>query len=681
MIEPNPSPKGGGFPAAAGGDAMSSDAATGWQGADVNAPPAEDVGDPGPQFGEPCVNHDDCASGVCIDTDGNGTTECTAYALEQCPPGYEAQPLTVSGGDVIYVCMKAGMTGGTVGGGRGNTGENGECLPTCTGKQCGPDGCGGSCGWCSGDDSCQAGVCTAVPGCKPECADQMIGVDDGCGGVCSGSGMGIGLVPGGAQDAAYFVSQVMAGEVPLPEHLPIEGWLTEHDTALPPPQTDRLVTMHAFVGLFYDPVEGAPTVALQLGMNSGLSPEAIEEGRFNLSVVVDRSGSMDDAGKIEFAKEGLLLMLDTLDEQDLLSIVTYSNQAAVLLPPTPVTAANRPSIEQAISSIQTGGGTNLWAGLKLGYEQVLTSIAKSEYTPRVILLSDGLVTSGITDQASILAGSKAYNDEGIGITSIGVGKDIAFDLMHLLAAQGNGNFYFLDTAAKLQQVFQEELEYLLTPVADNLKVWFTLPDAFGVEDVYGFEYKHSDGEFHLLGPSPVYSVGASGEVLVDPPDPSESPNVTVSTLFASKKNGLLMVKLDSPDPEALLGFENSTLGKVFYSYELVDTAEVEAWDADLTIGSMEYDDADGFQYFSGAVMQRNFCILRAGLAMKQAVTLVHASGEAGISPAIQALAFAKTFCTGVGVQLADPKIDEDVALLEKLMENICAGICQDPAAP
>ncbi|MFT7625282.1 MAG: hypothetical protein ACI9WU_004473 [Myxococcota bacterium] len=576
-----------------------------------------------------------------------------------------------------------GTSGGSTTGGTGappTTGPNGECLASCTGSQCGPDGCGGSCGWCGGGDSCQAGSCVAVPGCTPECAGKMVGIDDGCGGLCSGSGMGIGLVPGGAQDAAYFTSQVKAGAVPTPDLLPLEGWLTQHGTALPAPMTDRLVTLHGFVGLFYDPAVGEPTVALQLGMNSGLSAEAVEEGQFNLSVVIDRSGSMAENNKMEFVRDGLIQMLDILDSGDIFSIVSYSTTAKVVLAPTPVTEENREMIKNLILDLKTGGKTNLHGGLKLGYEQVMKNAANNALTPRVVLLSDGIANEGITDIDAILAFSKSYNDVGIGLTTIGVGQDLQFDMLHLLASQGSGNFFFLDSAEKLAQVFTEELEYLLTPVADNLKIWMTLPDGFGVEDVYGFEYKETNGEFHLLGPSAQYTV-SDGEVVDQPPGGGdEEPNVAVSTLFASKKNGLLMVKLASPAANLLADIEGASLGTVYYSYELVDSGETEAFDIDLEVGSLEFnnDGAGGFHYFTGATMQRNFCILRSGLAMKQASSIFHEQGEDGLNAAITTLAQARTFCTGINVQLNDAALIEDIALLSTLMDNICGDSCLDP---
>ncbi|MFT7625281.1 MAG: hypothetical protein ACI9WU_004472, partial [Myxococcota bacterium] len=373
-IEPNPSPNDPMFPGSSAGGG------TGNAQADVAAPPWTDGGD----SGQPT---EDTWAGADTWGDGGGTSDGGADTGDT---GGET-----TGGDATGGGTTDGDTGGGTTGGTDVAGtDSGVDVPACTGKQCGPDGAGGSCGWCSGNDSCQEGVCVTVVDCVPDCAGAMIGIEDGCGGVCSGSGMGIGLVPGGAQDAAYFSSQVKQGNVPLPDKLPIEGWLTQHGTALPAPLNDRLVTLHAFVGLFYDPTEGEPTVALQLGMNSGLSPDAIQEGKFNLSVVVDRSGSMAGDNKIEFVKEGLKQMLDILDDDDLLSIVTYSQSAKLLVEPTPVNAETRPLIEQAIEQITANGATNISAGLELGYQQVLANAATGDMTQRVLLLSDGVATQG-----------------------------------------------------------------------------------------------------------------------------------------------------------------------------------------------------------------------------------------------------------------------------------------------
>jgi len=56
----------------------------------------------------------------------------------------------------------------------------GECTPSCDGKTCGSDGCGGSCGSCPAGQSCQAGACAV---CTANCTGKTCG-DDGCGGTC-----------------------------------------------------------------------------------------------------------------------------------------------------------------------------------------------------------------------------------------------------------------------------------------------------------------------------------------------------------------------------------------------------------------------------------------------------------------------------------------------------------------
>jgi len=63
----------------------------------------------------------------------------------------------------------------------------GACLPNCNGKSCGDDGCGGSCGTCGGEATCDAGQCIA--NCTADCAGKECG-DDGCGGTCGSCGAG-----------------------------------------------------------------------------------------------------------------------------------------------------------------------------------------------------------------------------------------------------------------------------------------------------------------------------------------------------------------------------------------------------------------------------------------------------------------------------------------------------------
>jgi len=56
-----------------------------------------------------------------------------------------------------------------------------SCRTDCHGKECGDDGCGGSCGRCKSGERCQRGRCRSV--CVRDCSNKECG-DDGCGGSC-----------------------------------------------------------------------------------------------------------------------------------------------------------------------------------------------------------------------------------------------------------------------------------------------------------------------------------------------------------------------------------------------------------------------------------------------------------------------------------------------------------------
>ncbi len=75
--------------------------------------------------------------------------------------------------------------------------ETGTCEPDCKNywvassnktRECGPNGCGGSCGTCTWPKQhCYRGICVGAAGCTPDCQYKECG-DDGCGGICAECG-------------------------------------------------------------------------------------------------------------------------------------------------------------------------------------------------------------------------------------------------------------------------------------------------------------------------------------------------------------------------------------------------------------------------------------------------------------------------------------------------------------
>jgi Ca-activated chloride channel family protein len=220
----------------------------------------------------------------------------------------------------------------------------------------------------------------------------------------------------------------------------------------------------AMTGLFDD----TPYSMLHLGLNTPVSIDPDTRPPMSLAVVIDVSGSMASAGKIDFVRTGLATLIDALNDDDELALISYSGVATVLSEMAPV-GGRRAALHAEAESLVADGWTNLYAGLESGYQQVLAHY-DLERQNRVILLSDGMPTAGIIDEDEIFAMSAGYNSEGLGLTTVGLGTEFNPGLMRGLAEQGHGNHYFIEDAASIDEVFSEELSYFVVPVAFDVRL-------------------------------------------------------------------------------------------------------------------------------------------------------------------------------------------------------------------
>ena len=151
----------------------------------------------GSQAGQACTTNANCPSSTC-DT-GHYTSACGSSANKCMPCGSPISytgscSLSTSGNSICYdYCNEAGTScdedADCCGGGACCDGTCTNeitcdvCTPSCAGKDCGDDGCEGSCGSCSGVDTCGGGGTAGVCGCTPQCTGKDCG-DDGCDGSC-----------------------------------------------------------------------------------------------------------------------------------------------------------------------------------------------------------------------------------------------------------------------------------------------------------------------------------------------------------------------------------------------------------------------------------------------------------------------------------------------------------------
>ncbi|MEX0725252.1 MAG: YfbK domain-containing protein, partial [Planctomycetaceae bacterium] len=188
----------------------------------------------------------------------------------------------------------------------------------------------------------------------------------------------------------------------------------------------------------------------------------------NLVFLIDVSGSMQDANKLPLVQVALQMLAEELGEKDHISIVTYSNEAKLLLPPT--SGHQRSEIQSAIAKLHAGGSTNGAAGIQLAYETAALNLLK-EGSNRVILCTDGDFNVGITDDDQLVTFLKEQTSAGIFLSIFGFGMGNLKDAkLEKLADRGNGHYGYIDSTHEARKVFVEELTSTLYTIAKDVKL-------------------------------------------------------------------------------------------------------------------------------------------------------------------------------------------------------------------
>lgn len=206
----------------------------------------------------------------------------------------------------------------------------------------------------------------------------------------------------------------------------------------------------------------------------------------NLTFVVDRSGSMSDEGRMDYLKRGMKKMIGELKTGDLVNVVLFDHEVCVPLENFVVGRDRTDALDKAIDRMKPRGSTDVNAGLTRGYE-----LADRGYNPaynnRVVLVTDALANTGVTDTRTIAMVGKFYDERKIRLSGVGVGTEFNDALLDKLTERGKGAYVFLGSETEVDAVFGARFISLLETTAMDVHFQLHLPPSLRMNVFYGEE--------------------------------------------------------------------------------------------------------------------------------------------------------------------------------------------------
>ena len=188
----------------------------------------------------------------------------------------------------------------------------------------------------------------------------------------------------------------------------------------------------------------------------------------NICLVLDNSTSMKGQN-IEMVKAAAIHLIRSLRPQDILSVVTFSDRAEILIPASLQIEPRKMEIK--IRMLTPSGGTEILQGLQAGLSEVRRNLSL-ERVNHIVLLTDGQ-TYG--DEEEALALADEAESAGVGISGLGVGKDWNDEFLDKLAEKTGSSSRYIAEPQEIRSFLEEKFEQLAKVFAENVMLELQIP--------------------------------------------------------------------------------------------------------------------------------------------------------------------------------------------------------------
>ena len=253
----------------------------------------------------------------------------------------------------------------------------------------------------------------------------------------------------------------------------------QYDATLPPEETVSLPYRHRIICSRPNLVHLDEPQMLYFILELDAPDEARQAPSppLNVCLVLDRSTSMQGE-KMDVVKATAIQVLRNLRPQDILSVVTFSDRAEVIIPAS--YHQEKARSEARIQMIQSSGATEIYQGLEAGVKEVMRSL-DSKRINHIILLTDGQ-TYG--DEQQCLALASRLAEHGIGISGMGIGQEWNDIFLDVLSTRTGGSSAYIARPQDIKKLLLEKFNALSQTYAED--VMLDLKPIEDIELTYAF---------------------------------------------------------------------------------------------------------------------------------------------------------------------------------------------------
>jgi hypothetical protein len=169
-----------------------------------------------------------------------------------------------------------------------------------------------------------------------------------------------------------------------------------------------------------------------------------------IALVIDKSGSMEQASKLEYAKAAAIEVIKRLNPDDYVSVIGFDNREFILIKMDRVSVVRGSAIER-IRMLYASSSSNLIPGLNAAQRQLESLKAGRKH---IIIVSDGEVRGSIDYYSQF---TSLMKNIGITASTVYVGLENPVIMKHI-AENGGGRFYSTSDASSIPRIFLQDLE-------------------------------------------------------------------------------------------------------------------------------------------------------------------------------------------------------------------------------